>query len=95
MEESSRWSGVMHRRNMKFIRISEINTVLLFSYQILLVMNEIRQIFDISGVFLHTLDSFFLHPDLVYTASIIFFLDVVYFSLLLQIHIRGLGLIPL
>lgn len=75
--------------------MSEINTVLLFSYQIILMMNEIRKIFDISSVFLHTLDPFFLHPDPVYTASIIFFLDVVYFSLLLQIHIRGLCLIPL
>lgn len=80
---------------MKLIRMGEINTVLLFSYQIILMMNEIRQIFDISGVFLHTLDPFSLHPDPVYTASIIFFLDVVYFSLLLQIHIRGLSLIPL
>lgn len=85
----------MHRRNMKFIRTSEINTVLLLFYQIIVVMNEIRQIFDISGVFLHTLGPFFLHPDPVYTASIIFFLDIVYFSLLLQIHIKGLGLIPL
>lgn len=58
--------------------MSEIKTVILFSYQIILMMNEIRQIIDISGVFLHTLDPFFLHPDPVYTASIIFFLEVVY-----------------
>lgn len=80
---------------MNLMKMSEINAVLLFSYQIILMMNEIRQIFDISGVFLHTLDPFPQHPGPVYTASIIFFLDVVYFSLLLQIHISGLGLIPL
>lgn len=74
--------------------MSEINTVLLFSYQII-SMNEMGQISDSSSIFLHTLDPFPLHPDPVYTASIIFFLDVVYFSLLLQIHIRGLSLIPL
>lgn len=82
---------------MKLVRVSEINAVLPFTYQMIPLMNEIRQIFDNAGIFLHTLDPppHPLRPDPVYTASIIFFLDVVYFSLLLQIHIRGFSLIPL